>query len=608
MPETLMIRTLFLLTLTLSLAATASVRAQAGPAPAPPTSATADGPVAAPTGEEPVAPSSPDGPFLLPVVISTAGERGLVLAAETDEEGNPILAEAPLLRRLRWALPFLAAHDSAAALEEHESVPPVRVTSEEIAQWTATSQEAVHQLAMGDYNSARDSLLAVQQMSERAVEELNRETDRARQVLDTCLFVVRAYVETHAFTRAEQQARECRRLVPFAEPTTMFHPPEVRRALTHADALIDEAGHGSLVVRSNPSGCTVRLNGVAVGHSPYRLDDLPEGDYRVQVECDARERGRVHGVSLGPGSHTLRVDTRFDSVLRSRPFPALVYPDAASRDRYRLADAARIARAVGAPEVVLAIVERGALRLERLVIPATGNLPPARPSAEESVPADATDATLRTTLAHLEGLPAQAHLAAGQQGSDPRRSRGVSSLPHWRLISGLAATGLAIGAYALAIQQRSVRSNRGDQLALAEFTDPDYLLRVNRWTDHRLPLRAASVVGAVFGLGAAALLTPQRRESFALSIPLLAAGAGLVAASVFEVARRPACAGLATDRQRCIDRDQGVDLALLLGSLGAPLLGAGLLGVLYPTGAPSDAALALVPTRGGLRFHFSSSF
>ncbi|NOY93976.1 MAG: PEGA domain-containing protein [Deltaproteobacteria bacterium] len=549
---------------------------------------------------EPEIPGSPDGPLLLPVLISDQRDGGTELDGDDTVAGRGI-RETPLLRRLRRAFLFRQLHESILALEEHESVPPARITSQEIARWTATSQDAVHQLAMGDYDGARASLVAAQGISERAVEELNRETDRARQVLDTCLFVVRAYVETHAFTRAQQQARECRRLVPFVEPTAMIHPPEVRRALTHADALIDQAGHGSMIIRSDPSGCTVRLNGVEVGQSPYRLDDLPEGDYRVQVECDARHRGRVHNVAVRPGSHVLRVDTRFDAALRSQPFPALVYTDASARDAHRLADAFRVARATGASQVVLAIVDGPRLRLERVTIPPTGNLPPTGVSAQLTLPSDTGEDALRASVETLLSGADDSALAGSDSSPSAPFGQALMELPTWRLTTGIAAGALAVGAFVLAIQQRLARGNRGDQLLVPDFTDPDYLLRVGRWEDHRAPLRASSIVGGLLGSGAAALLMPQRRLSLTISLPLLGVGGALAVAGLVKFATRPGCQGLSEDRAHCIDRDQDADLAWLLGSLGAPLLTAGLLGLIYPSASGYDVALNISPTRGGLR-------
>ncbi|MBW2552207.1 MAG: hypothetical protein JRE73_15930, partial [Deltaproteobacteria bacterium] len=94
------------------------------------------------------------------------------------------------------------------------SAPPPKVSQSDIDRWVERSRAAVRYLARADYKAARRELKAAQRLADRAAAELNREAARAQQVLDTCLFMVRAYVETKNNAEARRQARECRRLVP----------------------------------------------------------------------------------------------------------------------------------------------------------------------------------------------------------------------------------------------------------------------------------------------------------------------------------------------------------------------------------------------------------
>ena len=69
------------------------------------------------------------------------------------------------------------------------------MSESDLARWVASSRQAVRSLARADYDSARSALAQAEAMTDRALAELNREATRSRQVLDTCLFGVRAFVE-----------------------------------------------------------------------------------------------------------------------------------------------------------------------------------------------------------------------------------------------------------------------------------------------------------------------------------------------------------------------------------------------------------------------------
>jgi hypothetical protein len=242
------------------------------------------------------------------------------------------------------------------------------VTSAELDQWTAYSRQAVHDLANEDYAAAREALRHAQEISDRAAAEMSREEARARQVLDTCLFGVRAYVEQQD-PHAEEQMMSCRRLVPRIAPTPNIHTPEVVEVLGRIDRRLAAAHRGPLVVESQPAACTVRLNGVALGQTPFTSEQLAPGEYRVQVECGESGHGRLHRVTLSDegGPVTLRIDARFDRAVRTGGVLRLAYADAADADAHRVADAAAIGAALSASEVWLVrIAPDGALTGERV--------------------------------------------------------------------------------------------------------------------------------------------------------------------------------------------------------------------------------------------------
>ena len=107
---------------------------------------------------------------------------------------------------------------TARSVARKGSVPPKQLLPEELERWFSHQQEARRYLTLSNYTRAAVSLRAVQDISQEAIEALNREASRARKVLDTCLYLVRSLWETGQTERAEEQARACRQLVPSIDP------------------------------------------------------------------------------------------------------------------------------------------------------------------------------------------------------------------------------------------------------------------------------------------------------------------------------------------------------------------------------------------------------
>ena len=188
--------------------------------------------------------------------------------------------------------------DQAALLfEQKGSAPSTQVTDLDIQEWVNRSREAIRHLARGDYATALKELKEAQVLSRKAADELNRVQNRSQDVLDTCLYMVRALLETGNRSRAKAQVQECVRLVPQGEPSKHMHPPSVVSLYKEASQPGPEQT-GALIVNSDPSGCEVRINGLRFGQTPFEMNDLYPGEYQVQVECDPGRRWRVHPVTV----------------------------------------------------------------------------------------------------------------------------------------------------------------------------------------------------------------------------------------------------------------------------------------------------------------------
>src|SRR5690349_4310022 len=170
------------------------------------------------------------------------------------------------------------------------------------------AREALQHVAFGRTAAAEKSVREVIVRAERTLESLNRETARARQILDACLSLVRGALHDGHREEALEHAMRCRRLVPDLAPSEAAHPANVVGVLAEADDLLRRMRTGKLSVSSQPdAACSVYLNGRHLGTTPFVLDRAAPGEYRVQVECAAGKPGRVHTVQLGDEPVSLAV-------------------------------------------------------------------------------------------------------------------------------------------------------------------------------------------------------------------------------------------------------------------------------------------------------------
>ncbi len=539
---------------------------------------------------------------------------------------------AALNHELARHAPFLDPGGLRARLEQRVSTQPARLTNLQIDAWMSHSRSAIIHLSSMEYAQARQDLLETEAISSRAAVELNREDHRAHAVLETCLYLVRVFVETDQYARAEEHARECRMLVPGLTANALEQTPEVNEVLRHVDEAMRHEPRGQLRVESTPSGCTVRLNGLVFGETPFSLDDMARGDYRLQVECEDNVRGRVHHVRIGNEETVVRVDARFEQAFETRPIPHLHYPNADQSREHRMLDALRLAHDGSASHVLLFVPVQDGVRIDRvdvatqtlvasvrvpvnpramppiaraLVVPVVRALMASRsidfmvspPAAFEPWEGPHSKPAIRVSSeqASLAALAAGEPVAEGIMPVSRRERRsGRHATLGWAIAgAGVAALGLG---YALEARSRGL----GDRYARAEPSDPDFTSRQSDWQSSRYPVYGLAALGGVaasVGLGYA---LPARD-----GVPWPAwlsgvAGLGLLASGVVVGLGAHSCGNIASDRVGCVARGKSVDLAVLLSMTGAPLLSVPLSYLLLPAGSGVSARLDLSRTRAGL--------
>jgi hypothetical protein len=521
---------------------------------------------------------------ILPAVVAPSG-------GSSHESLEVLHAASEAIRQdlARRGEPVWGANRATERFEAVGSAPAPEVSQTDIDRWVERSRAAVRFLARADYKAARRELKAAQGLADRAAEELNREAARAQQVLDTCLFMVRAYLETRDSGEARRQARECRQLVPRVEPSAFRHTPEVRDLLAEVDAEIAAEAPGILEVTSAPTGCLVRINGVAFERTPLAEVELPAGTYRIQVECSPPARGRIHRVSVASGSNHFFVDGVVDQVVRTQPMLHFEY--AALEDSVaRMKHAAVVADVLGdsAPLVVTS-PDQDTLRLDSgradaraasvwvaapLGKPKSDDLARALDALLEGRSVDFTGAHPVARASWQAEALAAAAVTASPKAPEPPRVAGNegAARPRALRIAGWTTFGVGLASIGTSIGLHLWRGQLGDTFA----GTPTNLNDAERWNDVRIAVWTTAAVGGAAASASMPLLLPNHRRTPWWGWVSGAAGLGLAAYAVYEGVTMTGCPepfiGDEVAARACVDRGQEAGRISLALAGAAPLL------------------------------------
>ncbi len=294
----------------------------------------------------------------LPVRARAEPGAWLLLSSAVAHEG----AGTPIARRAAQQLAralgtgsvrLVSPARARAEFEQRGSTAPLMVSHGDLDALARDTQMALYHVASGLPAKARQDVERALTRADKVLESLNRESLAAQQLLDACLYLVRAQLQSGQRQAAREQALQCRRRVPDIEPDGTMHPPEVIGILAEAEAELRQREPGSLRVESLPSGCAVYVNGRHLGEAPLELPQLGPGEYRLQAECQEGTAGRVHRVTIGSTRVVKRIDTRFDAAVQTSLDLSLRYDSAAAQHGHAYSDAVEVGRVVGAGEVLL---------------------------------------------------------------------------------------------------------------------------------------------------------------------------------------------------------------------------------------------------------------
>lgn len=469
-----------------------------------------------------------------------------------------------------------AATDATTTFEQRESTPSVELSDRDIEAWVERSGDAIRHLARGDYTTALEELTEAQRVSRNAAEELNKKQEQAEIVLDTCLYMVRALLETGNRSEAKSQARECAQLVPRGEPDPLMHPPQVMELYRDASNGGPEQS-GVLRVESDPLGCTVRLNGVDWGETPLQVDDLILGRYGVQVQCGDDEPSRIHPVELVPAGAQLSIDLRFDQAIETAPVLYLRY-DEWPEDARRRADAAAIASVLPTQVVVLATMPTSEV-MELEALDAQGKpLAFARIASTPGGPSHAAAAAavrglLERKCQDLTGaapvtVECETHAAPALSETNPPAME--VERPRGQFIAGVT---LASAGSAALITAYGLYGASNGKAADNMIADPSSLNQ-SKWLNLRFGMFYTGVGGSAALITAMPLALPYRAKPPWWAWLSGGVGLGLAATSIALAVTAPAkpTESRPANPQAHVDRAKRTDAAFLAGITAAPLL------------------------------------
>lgn len=472
---------------------------------------------------------------------------------------------------------------AVVAFERRGSASVVALTDRTLDEWSNGAQRGLRALAKGDEEVAIARLEEAHEFAWRSIAALGRDSTLSARIVDTCLYLVRARLAVGDLDGARARANECARLQPTAEPTWRMHPPQV---VTLYQAAVDAPRDRSLLVESEPSGCSVRLNGTIRGRTPLQIESLHPGPYKVQVECGEEAVGRVRTVDVTEGSTSLFVFDAFDAAVKTQPVLHLDY-GTDSRTTRLARDARQLMSTLPASGVVVVSrpasgdtltlsLLRGTVGDRVFVVLPVGDHVTDPNSINEGAAALVAGRCVDFTTEPATPLDCATGRPGLQRSTRSRADKAKPSRvrpPRGQFIAGLtlAAGGTAslMAGYGLLIGRRAA----GD----AWIDDPLVLSRNDRWLALGTGVIATGSVGGGLLVTAMPLVLPYQSKT-----PWWAwvhGGLGVAAAvgsivSVVTAAPKPttSCSTTGPDPAPCVARERDTDRAILLGATAAPLL------------------------------------
>jgi len=278
-----------------------------------------------------------------PIVLETrTGER----PGDADRLLAPVLAE---LGRSGFAPPQTVAPRIDQALSRPSRVP----TDEQVAEALLTIESGYKQFLSGRFDPAIKEIergLTVLRASPAAQVGKN---DRRATVMRGLVGLALAHRRRGHTVLATEAMKELVRSFPDREVSYKEYGPEPREFFDAVRSDLGRDGVGSISVDLDDDRTVVFVDERYASMGDIVVRDLYPGTYRVFLQQGSRF-GRVHEVVVEPGmTTTVSLSWQLDAALLTDGPAALAFDDEAARRELEARFAVRVARALGAPSVVL---------------------------------------------------------------------------------------------------------------------------------------------------------------------------------------------------------------------------------------------------------------
>ena len=279
-----------------------------------------------------------------PIVVEAhAGPR----PADADRLLAPVLAE---LRRNGFAGPKIAA----SRIDDVLSRPSRAVTEQQISDALRAIERGYKKFLGGEFDAAIKEIdrgLSVLRAAPAAL--VGKNDDRRRVVMRGLVGLALAHKRRGRATQATEAMKELVRSFPQSEVSYKDYGPEPREFFDAVRQDLAREGKGSIAVDLDDDRTVLFVNEHYVDAGDAKIRDLYPGTYRLFLQQGNRF-GRVHEVVVEAGTTTtVSLSWQLDAALRTDGAAALVFDDEAARRDLEPRFALRIARALGAPSVVV---------------------------------------------------------------------------------------------------------------------------------------------------------------------------------------------------------------------------------------------------------------
>ncbi len=395
----------------------------------------------------------------------------LTSLAQADAAAEPIVLEsyagsrpddadrllAPVIAELGKA-GFPARADVERLIEAHLSRAAATLDDARAGEAVRSIEAGYKKFVAGDFDAAIADIQRGLEALRLAPGAVAGKNERRAAVMRGLLGLALSHRRLGHQSEATSAMAELVRSFPDREVSYKDYGPEARDFFQKVHGELAREGQGSLAVDVDDDRTVVFINERYAGVGDVTVKDLLAGRYRVFLQ-QGEQLGRVHEVEIEPGrAASVNVSWQLDAALRAGA--ALVFADEAGRQEAEARQAVRVARAVGAPSVVVLGIRDN--RGRRSVVGAVYSADSTRPlrsgavAVEPVVPAPERLEALARLLAGDEaaaGLVAPL-VESRASGEDDRGSTGSGARPFrvWKWVAlGGGVAAIATGVTLIAI-------------------------------------------------------------------------------------------------------------------------------------------------------------